>query len=476
MKLSLSIMATGANNARPLAKIIQQEKVTLGRDENSTLVLPDEHKWISNHHASIDYRVSDYFITDTSTNGVLINQAAKPLGRGNSAKLNDGDQIHIGDYVIEVKLLEASLVTINPVIINPNLVGNKPFTSADPFAELAANALSNINNKSEDPFNWPDSDNKRPVMTDNDFEHISPYKESLPLYNTPESEPLIIPTPAKTASSLIPDNWFADDNASGGTNKAAEQDTTPKFNKPQPPEPKPHRPDPPPPFIDEPKRVHEFSPIEEAKPTSQPALDFSNDLMKNFLQGAGLEDSRYAENLSPESFYIIGKMLRESIQGAQDVLIGRAKIKNEMHLDVTIIKAKENNPIKFSVNAQEALVKLLLSQDKGYLQPEAAIKEAFDDIKAHQYAVIAGMRTALLAVLKRFDPKKLEQRLQEDNPFAAHIPIHKQMKLWDSFERLYKDIEQEAEDNFYHLFGEAFADTYEQQLRNVKKSKPDDIF
>jgi len=169
-------------------------------------------------------------------------------------------------------------------------------------------------------------------------------------------------------------------------------------------------------------------------------------------------------------------MLRESIQGAQDVLIGRAKIKNEMHLDVTIIRAKENNPIKFSVNAQEALTKLLLSQDKGYLQPEAAIKEAFDDIKAHQYAVIAGMRTALLAVLKRFDPKKLEQRLQEDNPFAAHIPIHKQMKLWDSFERLYKDIEQEAEDNFYHLFGEAFADTYEQQLRNVKKSKPDDIF
>ncbi|SMG64373.1 conserved hypothetical protein, partial [methanotrophic bacterial endosymbiont of Bathymodiolus sp.] len=77
----------------------------------------------------------------------------------------------------------------------------------------------------------------------------------------------------------------------------------------------------------------------------------------NFLRGAGLEHAGIEETLTPESFYIIGKILRTSIQGTMDVLIGRAKIKNEMHLDVTTIKSLENNPVKFSVTAEEAIRK-----------------------------------------------------------------------------------------------------------------------
>jgi type VI secretion system FHA domain protein len=144
-----------------------------------------------------------------------------------------------------------------------------------------------------------------------------------------------------------------------------------------------------------------------------------------------------------------------------------------MHLDVTLIKARDNNPIKFSVSTEETLVKLLAHQSKGYLEPQTAIKEAFDDIRAHQYAVIAGMRTALLAVLKRFDPRRLEQRLQEESPIGASIPIHRKAKLWTLFEQLYQHIESEAKDNFYHLFGQAFADTYEQQMQNLKKTNSD---
>jgi type VI secretion system FHA domain protein len=159
-----------------------------------------------------------------------------------------------------------------------------------------------------------------------------------------------------------------------------------------------------------------------------------------------------------------------------DVLIGRAKIKNEMHLDVTIIRSKQNNPIKFSVSADEALSKLLLNQDVGYMPPKEAVEEAFDDIRAHQYSVIAGMQTALLTVLKRFNPQKLEERLQRLSPISASIPIHKQAKLWHLFEQLYEEIQQEAEDNFYHLFGQAFAATYEQQMQKLKFSKKDISF
>ena len=209
---------------------------------------------------------------------------------------------------------------------------------------------------------------------------------------------------------------------------------------------------------------------------SSVASDSTSVWKDHFLHGLGLEDTELDEVLTPESFYMIGKMLKTSVQGAMDVLIGRAKIKNEMHLDVTMIRPKENNPIKLSVSAEEAIKKMLDPQENGYLPAEEAVEEAFDDIRAHQFAVISGMQTALLDVLKRFDPQKLERRFQKQSPIAANIPIHKQAKLWRAFEALYEDIEHEATDNFYHLFGQAFAESYEQQMVQLKKAKKDTPF
>lgn len=216
----------------------------------------------------------------------------------------------------------------------------------------------------------------------------------------------------------------------------------------------------------------EVKPIESSEP-KQP--DISKDaqalMIDYFLRGAGLENAGISDELTPEKFFIIGNILRASVQGTMDVLGGRAKIKNEMHLDVTMIRAVQNNPVKFSVGAEEAIRKMLVPQDKGYLPAEEAIEEVFDDIRAHQFSVIAGMQTALLEVLKRFDPEKLEHRLQKQSPIAASIPIHKQAKLWRLFATLYDDIESEATDNFYHLFGQAFAESYEEQIIKLKNSK-----
>ncbi|MGH8499743.1 MAG: type VI secretion system-associated FHA domain protein, partial [Methylococcales bacterium] len=61
----------------------------------------------------------------------------------------------------------------------------------------------------------------------------------------------------------------------------------------------------------------------------------------------------------------------------------------------------------------------------------------------------------------------------DTRPITASIPFRKQAKLWDLFEDLYKDIGHEAEDNFYHLFGQAFAESYEQQMQNIKRSTQD---
>jgi type VI secretion system protein len=464
MKLLLSVVSSNANLDHSSRITLNQEGASIGRGEDNTLVLFDPNRNISSHHALIEYRSPDYFVTDISTNGVLINEYTRPLGKGSSKKLIDGDQLHIGDYTISVKLLESSFDPI-PMSSTP-LPAHDIGIFDDPFAEFDSDPIQKMIDSNElipsnwktgqdlpeDLFGFPSPDNNASNLSSSDplggtaFEHIPAHKEAFqPLPKKHEEKQTAEPSATK------PDNFFSGewfnldkgDNAENTVNDkvvstASEPVNTPTVTIPEP-------------------------------VSTPPIADCPNEFIQNFLLGAKLENSKFAEAITPETFYVIGTMLRASIQGTRDVLEGRARIKNEMHLDVTLIRPRENNPIKFSVSTDEALAKLLTPTDKAYLSPEKAINEAFDDIRTHQYSVIAGMKSALFAILKRFDPKVLEDRLQKQSPIAANIPIHKQAKLWRLFEELYETLEQETKDNFYHLFGQAFADTYSQIMSKLKK-------
>ena len=53
---------------------------TIGRSLESDWVLPDGQRYLSSRHASIDYRSGSYYIVDTSTNGVYVNDSEQPVG------------------------------------------------------------------------------------------------------------------------------------------------------------------------------------------------------------------------------------------------------------------------------------------------------------------------------------------------------------------------------------------------------------
>lgn len=426
MKLMLEVSSKTGNGIKTL--VLQQEQATIGRRSDSTLFLEDAKRYISSQHAKIEYSSPDYFITDTSTNGLLLNNITKPIGKGNSVKLRDGDQLHIGEYNINVMLVAEQQSLQTPIEVEKD-----DFFSADPFAELDNEDQSNTENQTTSEHDFFDLDSEH-AQHPLEVDPPPVFKEAFNPYAGEGKQQ----KPAET------DNLFGDDWFSKG------QDDHNTSNK---------------------------VPLPKKHSLNSETADIQTSLIiENFLRGAGVEQSELNQSITAESFYTIGKILRASIQGTMDVLVGRAKIKNEMHLDVTMIKSKENNPVKFSVSAEEAMKKLLAPQDAGYLSAEEAIEEAFDDIRAHQFSVISGMQTALLDVLKRFDPKKLEHRFQQKNPISSSIPIHKQAKLWDAFEYLYNDIEREAADNFYRLFGQAFSESYEQQMLKLKKPKKNSPF
>lgn len=165
-------------------------------------------------------------------------------------------------------------------------------------------------------------------------------------------------------------------------------------------------------------------------------------------------------------------MLREALRGTMGVLRARSMTRREVRLDITLIVARDNNPLKFFPDVDSALEQMLTGRGAGYLPPAQALECAFDDIESHELAVIAGMRAALAEVLGRFDPAHIEAQLKEGG-MIEKVLSNRKARLWDLFVERHENVSREAQDDFQRLFGKAFNDAYEAQidaLRTARKS------
>ncbi len=80
---------------------------SIGRSLESDWVLQDGARYVSSRHAAIDFRSGSYYIIDTSSNGVYVNDEAKPVGTETPQRLFDGDRLRIGEYEMLASITEA---------------------------------------------------------------------------------------------------------------------------------------------------------------------------------------------------------------------------------------------------------------------------------------------------------------------------------------------------------------------------------
>lgn len=222
-----------------------------------------------------------------------------------------------------------------------------------------------------------------------------------------------------------------------------------------------------------PPRESAFAPISpSAAPFAAPPVGAGADaLTRAFLQGANLHPSVLPQGLTPELMTVIGSLLRSATAGAVDMLAARAATKLEVQANVTIISAQANNPLKFLPNGDTALQQLLSKRMPGFMAPDEAMKDAFDDLRAHEIGVIAGTRAALAEVLGRFDPEVLGERLTGGSFLESLLPSVRKTKLWDIYLERYTQIRREAEDDFQSIFGRAFVQAYERETTRMKAKK-----
>jgi FHA domain-containing protein len=174
------------------------------------------------------------------------------------------------------------------------------------------------------------------------------------------------------------------------------------------------------------------------------------------------------EALTPEVMRLIGQLLHEAARGTVDLLVARAALKREVRAESTMIVARENNPLKFSPSADAALHHLLAPPTRGFMPAAPAMRDAYDDLRAHQFGFIAGMRAALEGVLARFDPAVLEGRLTQRSMLESLIPGSRKARMWEVFVEHFEHISNEAADDFHTLFGKAFLKAYEEHIDQLK--------
>jgi type VI secretion system FHA domain protein len=158
------------------------------------------------------------------------------------------------------------------------------------------------------------------------------------------------------------------------------------------------------------------------------------------------------------------------IVGIMKVLGSRSAIKNEFRMNVTTIQPVENNPLKFSVNIDDALENMFIKQGNAYKQPVEAVTDGFDGIAEHQLAVLAGIREASKLLIQRFDPIALEQKFARQNK-GGLLPGSQNAKNWELYVDYYQDLVGDLDKSFQYLFGDGFVRAYEEQLQKLAVSR-----
>jgi len=214
------------------------------------------------------------------------------------------------------------------------------------------------------------------------------------------------------------------------------------------------------------KGLDKDKPSAAAAPVSAAAQGDANaaELLDALARGLGVTGLKPQGGLTPEFMEHVGKMLREAAHGTIELLLARAVTKREVRAEMTMIVSKNNNPLKFSPDVNFALMQLVAPQGAGFMPPVEAMRDAYDDLRAHQIGFMAGMRGALTGVLARFKPEDLEARLSDKSFLDSVLPGGRKAKLWDLYEQRFAEISREAEDNFHAFFGREFLKAYEEQL------------
>ncbi|MEO8999857.1 MAG: type VI secretion system-associated FHA domain protein TagH [Rhodanobacter sp.] len=422
---------------------------SIGRSEDCDWVL--SASGVSRVHAMIRYLNGMYFIEDRSTNGMLLND--KPLIKGDPSALKDGDRLLIDTFEVEVHLQDAAAAPAMPDLLESMRVAPAPAPAPmlDPldFDLLDPRPRGAL---------YPPSNAAIPMDADLIPGAVNTSSGS-------ELDPLSFLGPGDSSSGLL--SSATTGNASSGWDHSAS--TEDYFHPPMTTDQRQATANALPENWD--LTVGDFSssppatsipPQAPPAPVAAPPVAAPAPLPR--APAAAVAETSGSATLPSD----VDQIFRVVVDGVMDVLRARAEIKNTFRLPVTIIQRSENNPLKFAPNPDEALQKIMAPSNGAFMSGTAAFEDAFDDIRCHQMAMLAGVRAAFESLLVHFNPDRFEQETDGSSKRSAFAG---KGKYWDKYRENFDGLSKDPDECFRRLFGDEFARAYEEQLSRLKSAR-----
>lgn len=122
-----------------MTQVVGPAGLTIGRGLDNDWIIKDPRRLLSKHHCRLDASGATFIITDTSTNGVFLNESPTPLGRGNTAVVSDGDRLRLGELDVVVQAIpEADAAALAGLSADPFAPRSGPFATGAGESQAAA--------------------------------------------------------------------------------------------------------------------------------------------------------------------------------------------------------------------------------------------------------------------------------------------------------------------------------------------------
>ena len=441
---------------------------TVGRAPGNDWILPDPRRVVSGHHFEVQFHSGKYWLIDTSTNGVFINDADDPASDTGRVELNDGDRLRVGDYDILVSL--------------DNRIDFLPATGEEQSAakHLDSDIGHSLNFDNLLTPRETGSSDSLPISNAFgvrlDAEARANLLESLQRSAQSSGESSFDPTRTGRIDSVVPDMARADDGESAPA--------------PAPP----GRPAAPAPGNQDwalrtrqipreeledalARRKTRVEARERSVPFHQQASTWTDlqSAVQAFCRGAGLD----AATLSPEAQAMLplvaGQLLREAVVGLNDILRARATGAVAAAVAaVPVAAGSSSNPLRSSTSIEQALQRLFESHGRLFAGPVDSMRDVLQDMRDHETALAAGMKAGLDSVLGQLSPANVADQFEQGRARQLAPGQDPRPRYWEHYSEFYRLLTQQHAGNeeMPRSFTEAFELEYARVRGDLRQKRP----
>ena len=405
---------------------------TIGRSADNDWVLPDPLRYVSAHHARVEYRDGHFYLEDLSTNGVFVNDDDRPLAKAHPAghMLKTGDIVRMGDYQIVAAVeTDADQSAAAPADTGAGAVPTSIHalkTLGRAHAQTDIGAMLNL-----DDLLVPES------PTNPTFHPVNAYGQAVA--HIPVSAPTRAAAPAAAAVPV-----------------AMPAPVTPAA-----------------PSLEEEaieRRIARLAKAAGRDPkngVSAPALYDVHSGLQAFCRGAGVEVERLPPDAQTRLLHLAGQLFREALVGLKELDRSRNETRNRFRIDLPT-DPDDPRPSVARSTVEDLVIDLFAQHESRRLDAVGWLREAIAEGKTHEIAAAKATRAAFVEFLDRLDPAELEARFERAARRGKARSADK-AQYWELFTTFYRNLIEMPADHLPHTFVEAFAAAYKEY---VKKPLP----